>query len=103
MFRLKAICEKVTAYTPDGLDAGYSLTLAGGATFSRAVTRGSFRREIHPQHDADGNLVSLGPWTCAYDARSLVGGTAYSGTATSGRRRTSRQAPTRQTASTGTL
>ena len=34
------------AYTPDGQDAGYTLTLANGTTFTRTVVRDPFRRDL---------------------------------------------------------
>ena len=33
-------------YAADGLDAGYSLTLPGGAVFTRGVTRDALRRSL---------------------------------------------------------
>ena len=83
-----AVAAVTYAYTPDGLDAGYTLTLADGATFTRAVTRDPFRRELAARvesgvngvpverldyaHDALGRPVSRNADSFAYNARGEV-------------------------------
>ena len=83
-----AIAAVTYAYTPDGLDAGYTLTLTDGATFTRTVTRDPFRRELATRvesgvngvpverlafaHDTLGRPVSRNADTFAYNARGEV-------------------------------
>ena len=56
------------AYAPDGRDAGYTLTLANGMTFTRTVVRDPFRRDLVARIE---NLVNGTPvenLAYAYDA-----------------------------------
>ena len=76
------------AYSDDGFDTGYSLSVAGGATFTRTVTRNPFRRELVTRvengigadfaygFDALGRPVSRNGDSFTYDARGQVTATS---------------------------
>ncbi|MBQ9430159.1 MAG: RHS repeat protein, partial [Kiritimatiellae bacterium] len=88
----------VYAYTPDGYDAGWSITCTNGVTVSREVSRDPFRRALVTgvtnringsvistycyAHDRIGRITARGGDSFDYNARSelvsaAVGGTAY--------------------------
>ena len=56
------------AYTPDGRDAGYTLTLANGTTFARSVVRDSFRRDLVARIENRVNGTPVESLAYAYDA-----------------------------------
>jgi RHS repeat-associated protein len=76
------------AYTPDGWDAGYNITLTNGTVLSRTVTRDPYRRHLvtgvsnavagsvafdyHYNYDLLGQVTSRNSDTFCYNARSEV-------------------------------
>ena len=58
------------AYTPDRLDAGYSLTLSNGVLFSRRLLRDGFRRSLVTNISSVTNGVDVGSLAYTYDALS---------------------------------
>ena len=58
------------AYTPDRLDAGYSLTLSNGVVFSRSLVRDDFRRSLVMDITNAGGGVPAEGIAYAYDALS---------------------------------
>ena len=56
------------AYTPDGLDAGYTLALANGMTFTRTVVRDPFRRDLVARIENRVNGAPVESLAYAYDA-----------------------------------
>ena len=58
------------AYTPDGRDAGYTLTLANGTAFARTVVRDPFRRDLVARIENRVNGVAVNSLAYAYDALS---------------------------------
>lgn len=55
-------------YTPDRLDAGYTLTLSNGVTFTRNLERDPFRRPLVTCVTASANGLSVGSLAYTYDA-----------------------------------
>ena len=58
------------AYTPDGLDAGCTLTLTNGTAFTRTMTRDPFRRDLVERVENRVNGVAVESLSYAYDALS---------------------------------
>lgn len=58
------------AYTPDGRDAGYTLTLADGTAFTRAVVRDPYRRDLVAGIENRVNGVAVESLAYTYDALS---------------------------------
>jgi len=58
------------AYTPDRQDAGYTLTLANGTTFTRSIARDGFRRSLATAITNASNGVAFENFDYAYDALS---------------------------------
>ena len=56
------------AYTPDHLDAGYSLTLSNGAVFTRSLLRDEYRRSLVTGISSAANGVGVGSLAYTYDA-----------------------------------
>lgn len=56
------------AYTPDHLDAGYSLTLSNGVVFTRSVARDGYRRSFVTNISGVANGVGVGSLAYSYDA-----------------------------------
>ena len=56
------------AYTPDRLDAGYSLTLSNGVTFARNLVRDDYRRSLVAGISSVANGVGAGNLSYTYDA-----------------------------------
>ena len=56
------------AYTSDRLDAGYSLTLSNGVTFTRNLVRDSYRRSLVTGISSVANGVGVGSLAYTYDA-----------------------------------
>ncbi len=56
------------AYTPDRLDAGYTLTLTNGTVFSRAVVRDTYRRSLITTITNSVNGVPVDTFAYTYDA-----------------------------------
>ena len=56
------------AYTPDLLDAGYSLTLSNGVVFTRSLSRDGYRRSLVTGISSVANGVGAGSLEYAYDA-----------------------------------
>ena len=56
------------SYTPDHLDAGYSLTLSNGVTFTRNLVRDGYRRSLVTDVSSVANGVGVGSLTYTYDA-----------------------------------
>ena len=56
------------AYTPDGLDAGYTLALANEMTFTRTVVRDPFRRDLVARIENRVNGAPVESLAYAYDA-----------------------------------
>ena len=56
------------AYTPDHLDAGYSLTLSNGVVFTRSIVRDGYRRSLVTNISGVANGVGVGSLAYSYDA-----------------------------------
>ena len=56
------------AYTPDRLDAGYSLTLSNGVVFTRSLVRDGYRRSLVSGISSVANGVGVGSLAYTYDA-----------------------------------
>jgi len=56
------------AYTPDHLDAGYSLTLSNGVVFTRSIVRDGYRRSLLTNISGVANGVGVGSLAYSYDA-----------------------------------
>ena len=56
------------AYTPDRLDAGYSLTLSNGVVFTRSLVRDGYRRSLVTGISNVANGVGVGSLAYTYDA-----------------------------------
>ena len=63
-----AIAVVEYAYTPDRLDAGYSLTLSNGVVFTRSLVRDGYRRSLVSGISSVANGVGVGSLAYTYDA-----------------------------------
>ena len=63
-----AIAVVEYAYTPDRLDAGYSLTLSNGVVFTRSLVRDCYRRSLVTGISSVANGVGVGTLAYTYDA-----------------------------------
>ena len=59
------------AYTPDRLDAGYSLTLSNGVGFTRNILRNGYRRSLVTDISSVANGVGVGSLAYTYDALNM--------------------------------
>ena len=59
------------AYTPDLLDAGYSLVLSNGVVFTRSVERDGYRRSLVTGISSVANGVGIGSLSYTYDALKI--------------------------------
>ena len=63
-----AIAVVEYAYTPDRLDAGYTLTIPNGVAFARNLVRDAYRRSLVTGITSVANGVGVGTLAYAYDA-----------------------------------